>query len=109
MVVARSNCSRILLSCNDRASVAHRCCVLRLMQDTHPRPGVPFYGARRTAYLPNNDDGQEVCRLLQRAFDARLVFTVGRSITTGLDNTVVWNDIHHKTRPTGPSVCPYSV
>jgi len=26
---------------------------------------------------------------------------VGRSITTGNDNTVVWNDIHHKTSMTG--------
>ena len=44
-------------------------------------------------------------QLLKKAFEARLTFTVGRSVTTGMDNTVVWNDIHHKTNsrhPGGP-------
>jgi len=30
-----------------------------------------------------------------------LTFTVGRSVTTGLDNQIVWNGIHHKTSYTG--------
>ena len=71
------------------------------MQQTHPNRGVPYYGTRRHAYLPNNDEGQEVCQLLKRAFDAKLVFTIGRSITTGRNNVVIWNDIHHKTSTTG--------
>ena len=41
-------------------------------------------------------------QLLEKAFQARLIFTVGRSVTTGADNTVVWNDIHHKTNPHRP-------
>ena len=35
--------------------------------------------------------------MLQKAFDARLVFTVGNSVTTGQKDVVVWNCIHHKT------------
>ncbi|XP_019856835.1 PREDICTED: uncharacterized protein LOC109585277 [Amphimedon queenslandica] len=63
----------------------------------HPHPGQPYHGTRRSAYLPNTPEGQEVLRLLKKAFDARLIFTVGTSHTTSASNTVVWNDIHHKT------------
>jgi len=31
------------------------------------------------------------------AWRRRLTFTVGTSVTTGEANTVVWNEIHHKT------------
>ncbi|KAI8522055.1 hypothetical protein Bbelb_018090 [Branchiostoma belcheri] len=34
------------------------------------------------------------------AFDSRLVFTAGTSVTTG-ETDVIWNDIHHKTNPNG--------
>ena len=67
----------------------------------HPNPGQSYQGTSRTAYLPNNREGQEVLQLLKRAFDARLVFTVGTSNTTGLSNQVIWNDIHHKTNRFG--------
>lgn len=89
----------------------------------HPNPGRTFHGTRRTALLPDNDDGREVLSLLRRAFDSRLVFTVGaarvrgvscrhrcahstrtgRSVTTGRDDCVVWAGIHHKTSATGGS------
>ena len=49
-------------------------------------------------------EGNEICQLLRRAFDAGLIFTVGRSNTTGRDNAVIWNDIHHKTSVNGQSV-----
>ena len=77
-----------------------------IRQDEHPNPGKPFEGTIRCAFLPDTDEGREVCELLRRAFDARLVFTVGRSITRDVDNVVVWNDIHHKTQMRGqPYVC----
>ena len=75
--------------------------VLMMLQTAHPHPGKRFMGTVRTAFLPDNVEGREVCDMLRRAFDARLVFTVGRSITTGLDNVVIWNDIHHKTQTHG--------
>lgn len=65
------------------------------------RPGQPYSGTSRQAYLPNNDEGKRVLKLLQLAFDHRLVFTVGDSVTTGCQNTVVWNNIHHKTSLNG--------
>eukprot|EP00607_Mallomonas_marina_P001932 CAMPEP_0182427572 /NCGR_PEP_ID=MMETSP1167-20130531/18536_1 /TAXON_ID=2988 /ORGANISM="Mallomonas Sp, Strain CCMP3275" /LENGTH=429 /DNA_ID=CAMNT_0024609895 /DNA_START=32 /DNA_END=1321 /DNA_ORIENTATION=+ len=67
----------------------------------HPNPGTPYSGTQRVAFLPDNPAGREVLGLLQRAFNQRLVFTVGTSVTTGRSNTVVWNGIHHKTSPTG--------
>ncbi|KAI1707865.1 macro domain-containing protein [Ditylenchus destructor] len=69
----------------------------------HLRPGVPFQGTHRTAYLPNNAAGTEVLKLLRIAFDRRLIFTVGDSVTSGAKNTVTWNCIHHKTSMTGGS------
>jgi len=51
--------------------------------------------------LPGNAEGEEICKLLREAFNAGLIFTVGKSNTTGEDNVVIWNDIHHKTSKTG--------
>lgn len=64
---------------------------------THPNPGRQFTGDTRYAYLPNSSEGREVYELLKKAFDARMIFTVGTSATTGKGNRIVWNDIHHKT------------
>ncbi|PFX14654.1 uncharacterized protein LOC111344503 [Stylophora pistillata] len=63
----------------------------------HPHPGQRFGGTTRQAYLPDTREGREVLQLLRRAFDARLVFTVGTSNTTGCSNQITWNGIHHKT------------
>lgn len=53
------------------------------------------------AYLPDNVKGNRVLKMLTKAFDQRLTFTVGTSITTGASDIVVWNDIHHKTSTHG--------
>lgn len=63
----------------------------------HPNPGKQYSGVQRTAYLPNNSEGKEVLSLLRRAFDQKLIFTVGYSRTTGMSDVITWNDIHHKT------------
>ncbi|XP_044293869.1 E3 ubiquitin-protein ligase DTX3L [Varanus komodoensis] len=63
----------------------------------HPNPGRRFYGTHRNAYLPDNKEGNEIMRLLRRAFDQKLIFTVGQSRTSGATDVVTWNDIHHKT------------
>jgi len=67
----------------------------------HPHPGKKFTGTSRTCYLPDNEKGREVLKLLQIAFDRKLTFTVSRSITTGQDDQVVWSGIHHKTSAGG--------
>ena len=79
----------------------------------HPNPGKYYFilimykpllligkyyrGTTRTAHLPNTPEGLEILKLLKKAFDARLIFTVGTLHTTGHTDIVVWNDIHHKT------------
>ncbi|XP_016332873.1 probable E3 ubiquitin-protein ligase DTX2 [Sinocyclocheilus anshuiensis] len=73
--------------------------------DEHPNPGMPYQGATRIAYLPYSTEGNKVLKLLQRAFDQRLTFTIGRSSTTGQNNVVTWNDIHHKTSRYGGPTC----
>lgn len=67
----------------------------------HPNPGRPYYavGFPRVCYLPDTEKGRIVLKLLRVAFQRRLVFTVGRSVTTGREDVVTWNDIHHKTEP----------
>ena len=67
----------------------------------HPNPGQRYSGTSRTAYLPDNVEGNKVLGLLKRAFDQRVTFTIGTSVTTGCTNQITWNDIHHKTSPSG--------
>ncbi|KAK7915949.1 hypothetical protein WMY93_011710 [Mugilogobius chulae] len=71
----------------------------------HPHPGQIYHGTYRTAYLPDNQEGREVLQLLKRAFDQKLIFTVGVSRTSGMDNMVTWNGIHHKTSMHGGPQC----
>lgn len=67
----------------------------------HPNPGQRYTGTSRTAFLPDCPEGREVLDLLKKAFNARLTFTIGRSVTTGASNVVIWNDINHKTSTHG--------
>ncbi|CAF0846403.1 unnamed protein product [Adineta ricciae] len=68
-----------------------------IQDETHPNPGTPYYGTTRQAFLPDNSEGRYVLKLLKKAFELRQIFTVGQSRTTGYDNVITWNDIHHKT------------
>uniref|UniRef100_A0A8C3AHH2 E3 ubiquitin-protein ligase n=1 Tax=Cyclopterus lumpus TaxID=8103 RepID=A0A8C3AHH2_CYCLU len=65
----------------------------------HPNPGKPFTarGFPRHCYLPDSEKGRKVLRLLLIAWDRRLIFSVGTSSTTGESDTVIWNEVHHKT------------
>jgi len=67
----------------------------------HTSPGTPYAGTNRICYLPNNDKGNEVLALLKIAFDRKLTFTIGTSVTNGTPNCVIWNGIHHKTARSG--------
>uniref|UniRef100_A0A8C7GIC8 E3 ubiquitin-protein ligase n=1 Tax=Oncorhynchus kisutch TaxID=8019 RepID=A0A8C7GIC8_ONCKI len=67
----------------------------------HPNPGQKYCSTSRTAFLPACEEGEKVLRLLQTAFHRRLIFTIGTSATTGLNNSITWNDIHHKTNISG--------
>ncbi|XP_043924376.1 E3 ubiquitin-protein ligase DTX1 [Protopterus annectens] len=65
----------------------------------HPNPGKKFTarGFPRHCYLPDTVKGRKVLKLLIMAWERRLIFTIGTSNTTGEVDTVVWNEIHHKT------------
>jgi deltex len=63
----------------------------------HENPGVPFTGIHRVAYLPNTNDGRQLLKRFKFAFCHGLTFTVGTSITTGVNDCITWASIHHKT------------
>ncbi|NWJ02553.1 DTX3L ligase, partial [Crypturellus undulatus] len=69
-----------------------------IQTNSHPNPGKYYFGTTRKAYLPDNKEGREILHLLRKAFDQKLIFTVGQSRTTGAPNVITWNDIHHKTQ-----------
>ncbi|XP_040009277.1 probable E3 ubiquitin-protein ligase DTX3 [Xiphias gladius] len=71
----------------------------------HPNPGMRYGSTSRTAFLPACEEGEKVLKLLRKAFDRRLTFTIGQSATTGLNNVITWNDIHHKTNVGGGPQC----
>lgn len=69
------------------------------VQEINPRKSYsPLY---TSAFLPHNSEGTEVCILLQRAFDAGLLFTIGKSSTTGQENMIIRNGIELKTSHSG--------
>jgi deltex-like protein len=69
----------------------------------HANPGQRYSGTFRTAYLPDNDEGREMLYLFKVAFQRKLMFRIGTSVTTGEQNTVIFNGIHLKTSPDGGS------
>ena len=71
----------------------------------HPSPGRPYIadGFPRVAYLPDTPDGCRALHGLYLAWEQRLLFTVGTSMSSGFSNCVTWNDIHLKTYKSGPN------
>lgn len=47
-----------------------------IQSSEHPNPGNVYKGATCVAYIPATQEGKEILKLLQKAFDARLIFTV---------------------------------
>jgi deltex-like protein len=66
-----------------------------------PNPGKPYTEAITNAYLPDNKEGRKILKLLKKAFQQKLTFTIGQLTTTGMDDCIVWNGIPHKTSRTG--------
>ncbi|XP_051477728.1 E3 ubiquitin-protein ligase DTX4 isoform X2 [Apus apus] len=61
----------------------------------HALPGHSDCKTIRIIY--NIPPGVQVLKLLLVAWDRRLIFAIGTSSTTGESDTVIWNEIHHKT------------
>jgi deltex len=68
--------------------------------DIHPNPGRAFFavGFPRICYLPENVAGRKILRFLKVAFDRGLLFSIGRSATTGREDVVVWKSVEHKSQ-----------
>ncbi|KAF6384622.1 deltex E3 ubiquitin ligase 3L [Rhinolophus ferrumequinum] len=105
-VTADLNCN--LFSKEQREYITTLCPNVKKMEgyngiekEKHPNPGEKYFGIQRTAFLPDNEEGGEVLRLLRRAFQQKLIFTVGDSRVSGASNVITWNDIHHKTSQRG--------
>ena len=63
--------------------------------------GIKYFGTIRYAFLPNNKEGREILGMLKIAFDRKLTFVIGTSYTSGKENSIIWNGIHHKTNIMG--------
>ena len=72
-----------------------------VQDERHLKKGVPYTGTSRRAILPACPKGQQFLRRMMQAWDARQLFNVGYSLTTGKENCVIWNTIHHKTSTNG--------
>uniref|UniRef100_A0A182JMN5 E3 ubiquitin-protein ligase n=1 Tax=Anopheles atroparvus TaxID=41427 RepID=A0A182JMN5_ANOAO len=70
------------------------------VQNQHqPRPGKEYFavGFPRRCFLPNNNQGRLILTYLLEAFNRRILFTIGRSATTGIED-VVQPCVEHKTK-----------
>lgn len=66
----------------------------------HASPGSPYYalGFPKTAFLPDTELGRIVLRLLEKAFNQHLTFTLVTTNAGSRDAMVTWNpNIGHKT------------
>lgn len=61
------------------------------------KQATPYSGTRRAGYFPNTPDGINLFKMFVQAFERRLTFNIGTSLTNGTPNTVVWAGIHHKS------------
>ncbi|EAA12054.6 AGAP000903-PA [Anopheles gambiae str. PEST] len=66
----------------------------------HPNPGAAFFavGFPRRCYLPNTLLGTKILYYLDVAFRRGLLFTIGRSVTTGVEDVVMWTSVEHKSQ-----------
>lgn len=48
--------------------------------------------------MPENPTGRKILRFLKIAFDRGLLFSIGRSATTGIEDVVIWKNVEHKTQ-----------
>lgn len=65
--------------------------------DSHPHPFHPYKGDQRVAYLPDNPEGRRVMNLFRLAWERKLLFSIGYSVSRGCDDCIIFNGIHMKT------------
>jgi len=60
-------------------------------------PGEAYTGTFRMCFVPDVPEGRALVKRLQWAFTRGLTFKIGTSKTTGVDNSIVWSTIPHKS------------
>ena len=75
-----------------------------IQDDRHPDPGEKYTGTTRIAYLPDVPEGYKILKLITKAFEQNLLFTIGSSLTNGSTNIVTFGNIHLKTSQSHDSV-----
>ncbi|XP_039540547.1 E3 ubiquitin-protein ligase DTX3L1 isoform X2 [Pimephales promelas] len=75
-----------------------------IQSDKHPHPGHGYKGSECVAYLPQNTTGTKIVRLLEQAFQHKLLFTVAADLSG--EYRVTPADIPLKTRDSGSSGYP---
>ncbi|XP_066539897.1 E3 ubiquitin-protein ligase DTX3L1 [Hoplias malabaricus] len=70
-----------------------------IQTEKHPNPGQAYYGLKTSAYLPQNSEGRKVYKLLEKAFQYKLLFTV--ATTSGGEERVTFTDIPLKLSEDG--------
>lgn len=63
----------------------------------HPKPGKFYSGTSRSGFMPDTPDFRKVLRMLKIAWQRRLMFTIGFSLTRGVHDVITWNGIHIRT------------
>ncbi|XP_023281862.1 E3 ubiquitin-protein ligase DTX3L-like isoform X1 [Seriola lalandi dorsalis] len=71
-----------------------------IQTEKHPHPGQPYSGLRLCAYLPDSREGRRVLKLLDKAFNHQLLFTVSTNNDGG---DVITASIPLKIQPDGGS------
>mmetsp|Transcript_99249 Transcript_99249/g.283929 ORF Transcript_99249/g.283929 Transcript_99249/m.283929 type:complete len:504 (-) Transcript_99249:207-1718(-) len=67
----------------------------------HPNSGTHFSGTSRHCHYPDDAEGRELVEMLKRGFERGHLFIIGKSTTTGQDNTTIWASVHQKTSTGG--------
>ncbi|KAL3886031.1 hypothetical protein ACJMK2_026370 [Sinanodonta woodiana] len=76
-----------------------------IQKEDDPNPMKPYSGAKWTVYLPDNNKGQKVTKLLKVAFDRKLLFMIVQQPTA---DCIVWNGVQPKiNRNGGPPMLGY--
>ncbi|KAK7123505.1 hypothetical protein R3I93_021816 [Phoxinus phoxinus] len=70
-----------------------------IQSNNHPHPGHGYRGIEFVAYLPENSTGTKIVRLLEQAFQHKLLFTVAANLSG--EYCVTPADIPLKTRESG--------
>ncbi|NXK67472.1 DTX3L ligase, partial [Sylvietta virens] len=63
-----------------------------------PHPGQPYKGGNFCAFLPDNNEGLNIAKLLRKAFDRGLTFQIK---SCNGEERVTWGIIPHKTSMDG--------